>query len=420
MGFENKIAARHLRSVRGRRQAVLTTAIAVVGVALGVAVLVIVLSVMNGYSGMIWNRQVGMTPHITVRKPFSERIEDYGGLMQVLADHPEVIEVAPFIRSEGFVRGRPKGRDPVIAGVMVRGVDPERVLRTSDIGLHLQQGTMNLGRLSGEGKTASYGMVIGRFLAEKLGASVGTDVFLVLAPKDLLMTQMPPLKRYRITGIFDTGYFEFDSGLVFVSLSASQRDLGWGGEMITGVQLRLKDPFEADRISVEIRTVLSETHPSLFPSSWMYLHGNLFAWIWLQKWASFIVLSLIVVVAGFNVSSILIMNVTERKREIGILKALGVTPRSIRRIFTREGLVIGLLGVGLGDMLGFSLCWVQQQYELIQLSGEVYFIDALPVLMSWTDFGLVSIFAMGLCFLFTLWPARNAASLDPIAAIRFE
>jgi len=419
MGFENKIAVRHLRSVRGRRQAVLTTAIAVVGVALGVAALVIVLSVMNGYSGMIWNRQVGMTPHITVRKPFSERIGDYGGLMRVLSDHPEVMGVAPFIRSEGFVRGRPEGGDPVIAGVIVRGMDPEQVLRTSDIGLHLQEGTMNLDRLSGEGKTAFYGMVIGRFLAEKLGASVGTDVFLVLAPKDRLMTQMPPLKRYRITGIFDTGYFEFDSGLVFVSLGAAQRDLDWG-EMITGVQLRLKDPFEADRVSVEIRTVLSETYPSLFPSSWMYLHGNLFAWIWLQKWASFIVLSLIVVVAGFNVISILTMNVTERKREIGILKAMGVTPKSIGRIFTREGLVIGFLGVGLGDMLGFALCWVQQQYELIQLSGEVYFIDALPVSMTLTDFGLVSIFAVGLCFLFTLWPARNAASLDPIAAIRFE
>ena len=419
MGFENKIVVRHLRSVRGRRQAVLTTAIAVVGVALGVAALVIVLSVMNGYSGMIWNRQVGMTPHITVRKPFSERIGDYGGLMRVLSDHSEVMGVAPFIRSEGFVRGRPEGGDPVIAGVMVRGVDPEQVLRTSDIGLYLQEGTMNLDRLSGEGKTASYGMVIGRFLADKLGASVGTDVFLVLAPKDRLMTQMPPLKRYRITGIFDTGYFEFDSGLVFVSLGAAQRDLDWG-EMITGIQLRLKDPFEADRVSVEIRTVLSETHPSLFPSSWMYLHGNLFAWIWLQKWASFIVLSLIVVVAGFNVISILTMNVTERKREIGILKAMGVTPRRIGRIFTREGLAIGLLGVGLGDMLGFALCWVQQQYELIQLSGEVYFIDALPVSMTLTDFGLVSIFAVGLCFLFTLWPARNAASLDPIAAIRFE
>ena len=415
MGYEGVIARRHLRSMRRRKRVAFTAAVAVIGVGLGVATLVIVLSVMNGYSGMIWDRQVGMNPHITVRRPYSQRIGAYEPVLKLLAAHPEVTGVSPFVKSEGFVLGH----SGVKSGVVVRGVDPESLRRTSDIGDHLTHGKMDLSLLEADGRRRAYGMVIGRSLADKLGVGVGDDIRLVVAPKELLMTQMPPFRRYVVTGIFDTGYYEFDSGLVFVSLLAAQRDLGWQN-LVTGLYLRLKDPFEADRVSLELREVLSQTYPRLFPTSWMYLHGNLYAWIWLQKWASFVVLSLIVVVAGFNIISILTMNVTERRREIGILMSMGATPRSIGKIFTQEGLIIGACGVCLGDVLGFTLCWIQQRYEPIQLSGEVYFIDALPVAMSAFDFVLISICAVVLCYLFTLLPARNAALLNPVDAIRYE
>jgi len=173
-------------------------------------------------------------------------------------------------------------------------------------------------------------------------------------------------------------------------------------------------------VSVALRSNLAMRYPSLFPTSWMYAQGNLYAWILLQKWASFIVLSLIVVVAGFNIVSILTMIVTERRREIGVLKTLGATPKRIGRIFLREGIVIGGCGVLLGNVLGLGVCWIQKVYAPITLSGDVYFINALPVEISFLDFLMTSTLALFLCALFAYFPSRRAAKLVPVDAIRYE
>ena len=419
MSYEFMIARRHLRSMRGRKRVSFTALIAVVGVGIGVAALVIVLSVMNGFSGMIWDRLLGINPHITVRKAYSERILNYGPLLKALEAHPDVTGVSPFIKSEGFAFRKPPGSEVISSGVMVRGVDAEGLLRTSDLAEHFWAGEMDLAPQTGEGGRKADGIVIGRSLAERLGAILGSEIHLGLAPKEILMGQMPPLRRYMVTGIFNTGYYEFDSALVFISLQAAQRDLGWE-DLVTGVRVRLRDPFEADRVGEELREVLRQTFPSLFPTSWMYEHGNLYAWIRLEKWFSFLALSLIVVVAGFNIISILTMTVTERRREIGILKAMGATPRSIGWIFTLEGLSIGLSGVLFGDLVGFVLCWIQRKYQIIRLPGEVYIINALPVEMIPLDFVAISVSAVVLCYFFTRFPARDAASLDPVEAIRYE
>lgn len=238
-------------------------------------------------------------------------------------------------------------------------------------------------------------------------------------PDGEMPTSTPPLRKYQVTGIFDSGYYEFDSGLVFVSLAAAQRDAGWK-DQISGVRLRLADPFRAAVVSADVRDVVDDVYPGAFVSSWMYEQGNLFVWIQLEKWFSFLALSLIVVVAGFNIISILTMNVTERRREIGILMAMGATPRSIARIFTLEGLAIGLGGVLAGDVLGFVLCWIQETYKVLKLPGDVYIIDALPVDMQLSDFAAISSLAVLLCYLFTRFPARDAASLDPVESIRYE
>ena len=409
MGYEWIIIKRHLFST-GRRIG-LTTIIAIIGVGLGVGALVITLSVMNGYADMIFDRQVGINPHVTVRRPYSERIENYAPIVQLLEKHPEVIGANPVIETEGYVLNRVKDVGAVTSGVLVRGVDG--IVKSSDIAHHITEGKMELTRIEDN----IFGMVIGKTLAKKLGASVGSKIRLLVAPKDL--TNIPPLRQYVITGTFETGFYEFDASLIYVSLAAAQRDLQWG-DLVTGIQVRLVNAFEADRVSVELRETLVATYADMFPTSWMYAQGNLYAWIWLQKWASFVVLSLIVVVAGFNIISILTMAVNERRREIGILKAMGAAPKSIAQIFSREGLIIGASGVLFGNILGGGLCWIQKIYAPISLAGDVYFINALPITINILDFAMTSALALLLCLVFARWPAKRAANLDPVEAIRYE
>jgi len=419
MGFELHIARRHLRSIRRRRRATFTAIIAVAGVGIGVAALVIVLSVMNGFSGMVWERLLGINAHLTVRRAYSAPMEDYDPLMDAVSTHPDVVGASAFVQTAGFILRKPVDGSMLKSAVMVRGVSAEGLLATSDMGSYLWGGEVDLDEQPSNSRGKVYGMVIGRVLAEKLGAMLGTEVQLAVFPDTEMMVSAPPLRRYTITGIFDSGYYEFDSGLLFVSLNAAQRDVGWGDE-ISGIRLRLEDPFQAQVVSEDLRPTVEKLYPRAFISSWMYEQGNLFVWIQLEKWFSFLALSLIVVVAGFNIISILTMTVTERRREIGILMAMGATPRSIARIFTLEGLAIGLGGVLIGNALGFLLCWIQQTYEVLKLPGDVYIIDALPVDMQAVDFLAISGVAVLLCYLFTRFPARDAASLDAVESIRFE
>ncbi len=419
MNPEFMIARRHIRSLRARKRVSFAIWIAAIGVALGVSSLVIVLSVMNGYINMIRQRLLGVNAHMTVRKAYRKPIADYEAIISTLEDHPEVLAASPFIHAEGFVFRKVAGEGAVKSGVLVRGVDPAGFLRTSDIGTYLQAGTIDLGPREKQGSRAVHGILLGQVLAQKLGAAPGADVFMGLVPKDVLGGGGRRWQRYRVTGVFNTGYFEFDSRLVLISLESARRDLGWQ-DVVTGIRLRLVDPMAAERLGETLRQTLRETYPGLFASSWARNFGNFYALIQLQKWAFFLILSLIVVVAGFNIISILTMNVTDRRREIGILKAMGMIPARIGRIFTLEGLVVGLSGVAMGNLLGFTLCWIQKRFEVIRIPGEVYYVSSLPVEMRPEDFGLVSLCAVLICYLFSLFPSRDAAALDPVDAIRYE
>ena len=419
MGFERMISGRHLRSVARHRRSSYASTVAVAGVGLGVAALVVVLSVMNGYASVIWSRVVGMNAHVTIRKAYGEEIGGYEDLMSRLAARVDVVGTAAYVESEGFIQHRASNGRQVKAGVMVRGIHQAGLEATTDLASHIKSGRLALGEERAEGGRTVYGIVIGRLLARRLGAEVGSEIRLGIFPRSFDMGRMPRWRKYLVTGIFGTGYHEFDSKLVFVALPAAQRDLDWG-DQITGIRLRLEDPFSADAASSEIRDLLAGIYPSLFPSSWTYESGNFYVLIRLQKWSFFLILSLIVVVAGFNVISILTMSVAERRREIGILKAMGASPRSIGRIYTLEGLAIGGGGAAMGCTLGLALCWAQLNYQLIKISGEVYFVDVLPVEMHASDFGLVSVTALLVALLFSILPARDAASLDPVEAIRYE
>jgi len=412
MSYVKFVSRRYLLALRRRGQTSFTTLIAISGVTIGVAALVIVLSVFNGFSDLLWKGLLSVNPHVVVRKPYGQPMAQNTELIERLQRLPNVMAVAPFIASEGFVLYKPPSGEVAQAGVVIRGVDTADLVKVSDIENRLWGGDrLALGEQPSDGRGKVYGIVIGRGLAERLGVLLGKEVMLGVLPKEILVGQQPQWRQYVVTGIYHTGVDELDSALCFVSREAAQRDLAWQGD-ISGIQLRLSDPFVADRMQDELSVT------DLDVVTWMDEHRNLYASIRMEKWFGFLVLSLIVAVAGFNVISILMMTVAERKKEIGILKALGTTPKIIGRIFTYVGLGIGFSGVFLGNAIGFLLCWLQQTFELIRLPGQLYIIQALPVKMYATDFALISLMAVVLCLAFTLFPSRDAASVDPIDALR--
>jgi lipoprotein-releasing system permease protein len=410
--FPYEIAYRHLKAFRSSSRLTASATAGVVGIAIGVAALILAISVMNGYATVVKEQLLGVNAHLTVRQAYSEPFTEFGDLSARIEAVPGVVSASRFVQAEGFLLRKNDNGRLLRSGCVARGVTEEGVGMTTILSERIVSGEMSLI----EREPGVYDAVIGSILAEKINASPGDELHLSTLPRELLLGGLPPLRRYRVAGIFTTGYYEFDANLLLVPLRAAQRDLGWA-EMVSGIRLKLEDPFEVDAISFKLKETLSD-HPGLFTSSWIYEHGNLYVWIRMQTWFSGIALSLIVIVAAFNVISILTMSVIERRVEIGILKAMGTSARQIARIFTVEGLLVGLSGVLLGDAIAFVLCWGQDRFELIRLRGDVYLINALPVEMSGMDFAVVSAGALILCYVFTRLPARDAGAQDPAEAIR--
>ncbi|MDE2798484.1 MAG: ABC transporter permease [Gemmatimonadota bacterium] len=418
--YEYFIARRLMRAMRQQRQISLTAAIAIAGVTIGVAALVIVLSVFNGFSALLWDSLLSVSPHVIVQKPHAQPMSPNAEQIEYIKKQTAVRAAAPFIATEGFALRRPPGGEMIQAGVAVRGIEATQLAKITDLNAYLWAGDLDLNiqppdpdQITPATRRAKvYGTAIGRVLADRLGAVVGTEIMLGLVPKEVLMGQQPQLWPYKVTAIFHTGLDELDSALAFVPLEAAQRDLGWR-DQISGIQIRLAEPYEAHRIA---STLPAGTDFDVI--TWMDTHRNLYASIRLEKLFSSLVLCLIVMVAGFNIVSILTMTVGDRQRDIGILKAMGATPRAIGKIFTLKGLGVGLTGVVLGNAIGYLLCWSQQTFEWIKLPGQIYIIQALPVKMLVIDFAYISIASVGLCFIFALLPARKAASLAPVVALR--
>jgi lipoprotein-releasing system permease protein len=320
-----------------------------------------------------------------------------------------VVAVAPYIYYKAAIASK-TGSD----GIVVRGIDPQKEVLVTDLKRSLTEGSLDLE----VGEDELPGILLGATLAERLRVGLGDDVVLFSLKEGSLTSgwTQPKASKLRVKGIFETGMYEYDASMAYISLAAAQKLFNLGTR-ITGLQIKLDNLYQAGNVAKEIEKKLGYHYYAL---DWMHMHKNLFSWMALEKYAMFIVLSLIVAVAAFNIISTLIMVVIEKRKDIGILKSMGSTNTSIMKIFMFEGLVVGIAGVVLGTACGYLLCWIQKTFNLVSLPAEIYFINSLPVDMRPLDFITVAVAAMLLTFLATVYPARRAAQLSPVEAIRYE
>jgi lipoprotein-releasing system permease protein len=402
------IALRYLKSKKKHRALSVNTAISIGGVAVGVMALLVVLAVMTGFQQDIQKKILGANAHIVI-KSYEGPMTGYDTLAVRLRNERDVTAYSPFVLGQVMVSYEKRAH-----GVFLKGIEPEVESKTTEILSHIRDGDARA--LGGEGGLP--GIILGRELASNLGVFVGDKVN-VISPVGEIgpMGMLPRVRQFRVAAIFEIGMFEYDANLVLTGMEAAQEFFGFGKDEITGVQLKLDDIYRASAVREDLQKKLG------FPfqvMDWMQMNKNLFSALKLEKFAMFVILILIILVASFNIISNLIMNVLEKSREIAILKAMGATSSGIMTVFMMQGLFIGLIGTAIGITGGYVLGYILNRYELIKLPADVYYLSRLPVMMKLSDFVLVSLSAIIISFLSTLYPAWQAAKLNPVEPLRYE
>lgn len=411
MPFELFIAGRYLRAKRKQTFISLISFLSVAGVALGVMALIVVLAVMAGAETDFRKRILGVEAHVLLSR-HGEPFDNYAAAVDTLKAQPGVTAAAPFVSGKVILRS-PYG----MAGAFLRGIDPG-AKRTPVQGVSREALQTMLARPvaeNGGGRRQLAGVILGASLAAELGVSEG-DVLQVMSPKFMLspVGLTPKVRRFAVRGTFSSGLYQYDSTVCYLRLEDAARLMGLG-DAVSGVGIWLSDVYGAQGFAKKVQQQFG--YPYL-TKNWMDLNGELFSALKLEKTAMFIILTLIILVAAFNIASSLIMMVMDKTRDIAILKAMGATRRTIRRIFVLQGMIIGSIGTGIGIVLGTVLCLVLERYPFIRLP-EAYPFATLPVELAWLDVLLVAVSALLICFLSTLYPARQASLLDPVEGIRY-
>jgi len=418
-GFEVLVAKRYLLTRKRTGFISIISLISVVGITIGVAALIIVLSLMNGFSKELRTRLVGMDGHIWVSRPFDDGLSDYEDVLIKLKNLKGVKGASPYCTytTVGFDRDI---SEP--SNVMVRGVEIETVDSVSEIRSYVRyKGSLDFSK----DEKDIPGAVLGSYLARSLGYSDIGDYVFIYGPGDydtILETMTPPpLYKFRVTGIFESGYFDYDNSVLLIDITEAQKIIGFEEKKVSGIVLKLEDMFHASQYTKEDGLIDKALGGYPYSSlSWMEQNQILFRWMKLEKWAAFIVLSLIILVAAFNIVSSLTMLVMDKTREVGILKSMGATNKSIERIFVYQGAFVGVCGTLLGSVIGTLLCYLQDKYQFISFPGEIYFISALPMDLQMRDAVAIIVVTLFLCWISSFYPAKKAAELDPVEAIRSE
>jgi lipoprotein-releasing system permease protein len=383
--------------------------ISIVGIAIGVTALIVVLSVMDGMHEDLRNKILGTNSHIILLNSLGD-IRKYKEVEEKIKNVSGIITTSPFIFNHAMLNS---GRG--VSGVVVRGIFPDSESKVTDLKTHLIEGDLSSLMTSSEDK--SEGIVIGKDLAEILGLFLGDNVD-IISPFGRVTPAgtVPKVKTFKVTGIFKTGMYEYDSSLALISIPVAQSFFSMG-DAVTGIEIKVKDIYATPEIAAEIDKIVG---PPYWTKDWIEMNRNLFSALKLEKFAMFIILTLIILVAAFNIISTLIMMVMEKGRDIAILKSMGASRGGIMKIFMMEGIIIGVIGTLLGCMGGYVLCQLLDTYEFIKLPPDIYQVSTLPVKMSPMDFLTVSFFSILISFLATLYPSWNAGRLDPVEALRYE
>jgi lipoprotein-releasing system permease protein len=410
--FELFVARRYLMPKRGRGFLSLITWISIGGVFLGVLALIVVLAVMSGFEREVKARIVGTNAHVILLRYGSAGLSEVPDLLGRIRSHPEVVAAAPFVYGKAMISTRSSSD-----GIVVKGVDLKEESAVTEILQYVEHlpGELSLAPTAEEPLP---GIILGIHVAEGLQVTIGERVQL-LSPQSGVNSPLgyiPRVRNFRVAGLFRSGMYEYDASLAYIGLSEAQSFFSLG-DRVSAVEIKVLDMYHAPQIAQSILASLGG-----FPyrtNDWIEMNSNLFSWMQTEKRVMFVILTLITMVAAFNILAALIMLVMEKRRDIGILRSMGATAAEIRAIFVLEGAAIGLTGMVLGTGAGLLLCDLLKRYKFIKLPGDIYFIDTLPVRVEAPDVLAVVVAVLGISLLATLYPAIRAAKMDPVEAIRY-
>jgi lipoprotein-releasing system permease protein len=410
MSFEYFIGRRYLRAKSKQSFISLITILSTAGIAVGVMALIVVIAVMSGFESDLKSRILGGQSHIVLMR-HGGQFTEYRKILKEVEKIDGVKSATPVIYTQVMLRASSR-----VSGAVLRGIDPEsagRVIKTLDkISLHNPKTGM------GESPDNNVpGIVLGKELANNLGVGIGDTIYLI-SPRGMIspIGHLPAMKRFRLTGFFESGMYDYDGSFAYINIKQAQKILRMGNS-VTGIEIRVDNMYKAREIAQKI---VSSLGFPFWARDWMQMNQNLFTALKLEKTVMFIILSLIVLVAAFNIASTLIMMVMEKTRDIAILKAMGATDKSIKKIFVFKGMVIGTVGTIFGVILGFVLCTILKHYKIAELTGDIYyFTTKLPVKLEFFDVFIIVSAALVICFLATIYPARQASRLNPVEAIRY-
>jgi lipoprotein-releasing system permease protein len=405
------IGLRYTRAKRRNHFISFISLVSILGIAVGVTALITVISVMNGFDKELKNRILGMVAHATI-EGIDEGVRAWPAALARAELNPHVLGAAPYVEREAMLQGEH------VAGSIVRGVLPEYEPKVSEVDRKMIDGKLE------DLTSGGFKIILGRELAMRLGVTVGDYTTVITSEVSTSPAGLQPrFKRFKVSGIFEIGMQEYDSAMAVVHMDDAEKLYRLDGP--SGIRLRLDDMFLAYSVARDLSQQLGQAYRV---SDWMQGHSNFFKAIAMEKKVMFLILSLIVAVAAFNLVSTLVMLVTDKQADIAILRTLGQSPRSIMGVFMVQGVLVGTLGIVLGVLFGVLLSlnlspivkWIETSFGISFLSADVYYISELPSDMQWSDVGWITVTAFVFCIFATLYPAWRAARIEPAAALRYE